>query len=136
MKLALVTSSEGGIDFLPELKSALEKEIADIVVQTHYVSKNIDRPGKLASLQGMELIFVWIPIEEETPEKRMITEKIIELEMEKGLKIIKVFESGEEDLTEIQSSEIKQQKTTQFKEQIMNHLFNPESFKPGFKKQQ
>ncbi|MDO8627035.1 MAG: hypothetical protein Q7K42_01085, partial [Candidatus Diapherotrites archaeon] len=103
MKLHLITCSEQPVDFLPELDEFLISEVSDIDVEIHYVAGALDLPLQAKiSLQTADIAFVTFAYEAEDTRILMILEKLVQIELETGKKIIKALHesSFNEILTE------------------------------------
>ena len=124
MKVALISSRQAAINFLPELQEALEKKILDIEVEQFEVQLNTDIPRKTKGLLGFDMIFVSIPFKEETQKIRILIQKLVDLDLAAESKIINGVEEIqlEEDLSAEEAKEIKKSEAEKWSNIILEKI--------------
>ena len=132
MRLFLFSDSKTGINFFPMLEELLHKKIADLQVETIFVPFPEDLPAKAAAVAAeSDLAFVFVLYQEKDFKIEALLNKLIDLEMQKGMKIIKAIEESElENFNEVQLEEEKDRLAEKWSEFIINYLFKPETFAP------
>ena len=133
LKIALLSDSETGIKIFQKLSENLLKKIADAEISEHFVHSVSDLPFKAKQLAASHgLVFVFSLYEEKTKTVEMVLEKLVEIELETGKKIIKALEESELDdiNTEGLFEEERERLASKWVEIIVNTLFNQDKFIP------
>lgn len=133
MPIMLVSSSEAGINIFPELIEKLSEQIADADFQHFFAPLNTDIPMQVKEvISSAELVFVFVPYERADFRQRVVLEKLIELELQGEVKIVKAFEECEnpEGLSEEKKSALKSEMAEKWSKHIIKVLFEPDSFNP------
>lgn len=133
MKITFLTDSESRVNVFPALVESLREEIADLEAVEEFVPKKEDLPQRALELvEETDLLFVLTLYSEENKRIQMVLEKLIDVEIKTGIKIIKAFEESE--VFELESTEeIELEKSAlveKWSSFLLNYLFNPDSFEP------
>jgi len=129
-----LSDSESGINIFPELEEKLLAEIADLDSEQEFVPSKLDLPRKAQSrAQDFDLIFVLCLHGENDPEVRILKEKLVDVELQSGVPIIKAIE--ESDIDEIESEDQraleKDALIEKWGQHLINYLFHSDKFVPG-----
>ncbi len=102
LRIALISSEESITNPLPALNSFLNEQIINVEVEEITVKMNLDIIAAINELEDYELVFVFVSYIKEDAKIRLLLEKLVELEMQKGVKIIKAVEQDEEEEAEME----------------------------------
>jgi len=92
MRIALISDNDS-INILQLMQERLALEIADLTIDLFIVPLKNDLPFKAAELtEAFDLIFVFTSFEKESFELSVILQKLIDIELKTGTKIIKAFQ--------------------------------------------
>ena len=132
MKIVCISSKDSIFDVISYLKEKLQKEIMNTEVQVKYVQRHLDIPAEVKTVKEADLVFVFVGYEELDLEVKTTMERLVNVDMETELKIVKAFEevSSTEDAEERQHRE--KELAEKWKQENVNLLFHPEKMKPGF----
>lgn len=100
MRIALISSNDSEINILPALATFLQEQIINVEVDTFTERMNLDIIKRINELDDYDLIFVFVIYSSEDAKIRLLLEKLVELEVSKGINIIKAVERLEEEETE------------------------------------
>jgi hypothetical protein len=131
MRIALLSDSRSGINIFPLLGEKLSAKIADVEISAHFVSSPEDLPLKAKELlKSNDLVFVFSFCEGGRAE--MVLEKLVDVEVGAGKKIIKAL--GESELGDIntreQFEEERERLASKWCDVIVKTLFSPQGFAP------
>ncbi len=96
MKIALVSSGDSALDIAKEMRYILEKEIVNVEVQEIKVPSVLDIPPALVE-QDADLYFVFYVYRRPRVEVKVLLEKLVSLEMDRKMKIVKAVCRLDED---------------------------------------
>ena len=133
MKIALLSDSKTGINIFSKLKEKLLAKIADSEIGEHFVPSLEDLPLKAKELtKSNKIVFVFSLYFEKDSSVEMLIEKLVDIELETGKKIVKAIEQSEiEDLsTEQQFDEERERLAEKWADTIIKILFSPKDFAP------
>ena len=134
MRIALLSESHCGIKIFPPLREKLLAQIADAEIEEHFVSSLEDLPLKAKELaKSNELVFVFsLYAEDEKSKADMVVQKLVDIEVATGKKIVKAIEESElEDInTTGQFEEERDRLVEKWANLIVKMLFKPEEFAP------
>jgi len=133
MKIFLVSDFESGINFFPELKKEILSKILDIGIESFFVPTVLEIPAKAKELaQKADVVFVFHAFEEFSFRQEILLEKLVDLELSSGKKIIKAVEEKEIDENSRENEILEEKKalSKKYSEQIVDWLFHPEKFVP------
>jgi len=139
MKIALVSDSESGVNIFPLLRERLSQEIADVKLEEAFVPTKLDIPHKVLELtQTSDLIFVFCLYSEKDFQVQILLDKLVEIEIKTGTKILKAVEQSEiEELADVEEIEAETQALAEkWASFILNYLYNPEKFIPKIEKEE
>ena len=97
MRIALISSEESITNPLSGLNSFLNEQIINVEVEEITVPMNLDIIAAVNELEDYNLIFVFVSYAKEDAKIKLLLEKLVELEIQKGIKIIKAVELSEEE---------------------------------------
>ena len=96
MRIALI-SDESSVKLLEAVQERLLREIVDLETEFYYVQLVTDIPFKCSELtEAFDILFVFSSYEKENMEIQVVLNKLIDLEMKAGTKIIKGLQLLEE----------------------------------------
>lgn len=96
MRVFLVGDSKTGIDFFPELESFLLGRVVGLEVQSVIVPFPEDVPAAVKSVLGeADLVFVFVLYEELDFKIKALLNRLVDLEMDSGSKIVKAVEESD-----------------------------------------
>lgn len=133
MKIALISDSETGVNIFQKIRAAVEEEAADIKMEEAFVPTKLDIPHKALELSGnSDLLFVFSLYSEKDFVIEILLEKLVDVELQTGKKIIKAVEQSE--LDEIIDATEKNTAIDELAEKwasfIIAFLYHPEKFVP------
>lgn len=130
MTIFLVSSPENKLDFFPELADFLGEEISESDVQSYFAPMLSDIPMTVNEIIGSaEIVFVFIAREKNNPITGIVIEKLIDLELKHGIKIVKAVEEiNFEELDESELEEEKDRLAEKWGKHVLRVMFEPESF--------
>ncbi len=134
MNIALLTTAESMLDILPELSEFLRSEIINAEVGIHYLPTLLEVPAGIKSMRDYDLVVFFHMYYYDDYRLEELTEKLMGLEMELGIKIILAAERSEdEELSEGEALEAeKKSLVAKWGRYILDRLFHEEKFKPGY----
>ncbi len=92
MKLLLLSDSKTPVKIFPKVKEIVSEKISNLEIEIAYVPFMVDFPQKvLEAEKDFDYIFVFSLYDEETPEIKTVMEKLIEVEIKTGKKIMKIL---------------------------------------------
>lgn len=131
MNIFLISDSESGINFFPDLKKTLQGKIADAEVKFFFVPAILDIPLKAKELSPKaDLVFAFSAFEEFSFAQEMFLEKLVDVELSSGKKILKAVDEktwGEEPL---EKENARKELSQKYAEKIIDLLFHCEKFEP------
>lgn len=141
MKLALITCSEQPVDFFDELGTFLAEESLDIATEAFYAPSFLDMPllaKQVSETKEFDMVFIIYLFEEKNPLNEAVLSKLIDVELQTGIKSIKVIE--ESDLPAILTEESLEDEKANLVEKwgkyIIDVINYPEKFKPEFESEE
>lgn len=137
MKVSLISDSESGVNIFPALREKLGEEVADLKFEEAFVPNHLDLPHKALELaENSDLLFVFSLYPKNDFSVEILLEKLVDLELQTGKKIIKAVE--ELDLEELKEAELDEELTAlaeKWSTFILNYLYHPEKFIPETEKE-
>lgn len=133
MKIALLSDSETGINIFSKLREKLSAKIADAEIEEHFVPSPEDLPLKAKELtESNTLVFVFSLYFEKDSSVEMLVEKLVDIELETGKKIVKAIEESEvgDISTEEALEEERERLAEKWTDIIVKILFFPKDFAP------
>ena len=141
MPIMLVSSSEAGINFFPEMIERLSAEISDGDFQYFFAPTDLDIPMQVKEvIASAELVFVFMRHDENDWKQRFVLEKLVDLELEHNVKIVKALEGRESESFNIldfpvpsESNPVlsgKSELAEKWSTYLLRVLFEPDSFNP------
>lgn len=132
MRIFLVSDSKTGINFFPQLEGLLRARIADAEIEQVFVPFPEDVPAAVNNiLEEADLVFVFVLYEELDYKVKMLTEKLVDIDMKSETKIVKAVEETWIDTVEPMLMEQEKEKLAEkWADFIVDRLFKPDSFKP------
>lgn len=97
MKIALVSSGDSALDIAKEMRYILEREIVNVEVQEIKVPSALDIPPALVEQDDADLYFVFYVYRRPRVEVKVLLEKLVSLEMDRKMKIVKAVSKLDED---------------------------------------
>jgi len=134
VKIALLSESKTGINIFSKLREKLSAKIADAEIEEHFVPSPEDLPLKAKELtESNAIVFVFSLYPEKDSSVEMLVEKLVDIELETGKKIVKAIEQSEiEDIsTEEQLDEERDRLAEKWADTIVKILFSPKDFAPN-----
>ena len=133
MRISLVSDSKTGINFFPQLRSILEKNVADLECDSVFVPFPEDIPGAASALAAdAEIIFVFVLYNEMDFKVKALFSKLIDIEMQSDVRIIKAI--GEREHEQLPGAKLQREKeelAEKWGKFILDCLFKPEAFEPS-----
>ncbi|MFA4907331.1 MAG: hypothetical protein WC602_03610 [archaeon] len=141
MQIMLISSNEAGINFFPEMIERLSAEVSDADFQYFFAPTDLDIPMQVKEvIASAELVFVFMRHDENDWKQRFVLEKLVDLELEHNVKIVKALESRESESFSIldfpvpsESNPVlsgKSELAEKWSAYLLRILFEPDSFNP------
>lgn len=105
MKIALVSSKTSLFGGVPDVAASLHSKVHGLNVEEKTVETNLDIVATVARLKGFDAIAVIVFYAEDTPDLRVLMDKLVDLDL-KGIHTIKFFVKGEDFDEEEETSRI------------------------------